>query len=77
MTTHLQLADLEPGPDIELAISDLRIPVARASVQFDRATQHNLGDAFGGKPVLFYDGTPMFAELAIQRKLVHAGWQSQ
>jgi hypothetical protein len=71
--------NLKPEPDAHLTISlgDLKIPVLKTSPRFIKPTSHKLGDRFGGKPVVRYDGTSIFAEVAILRMLDHAGWEGR
>lgn len=66
-------SNLKPDPEAKFFIhlSDLQIPVHRTSPRFDKPTSHGLGDRFGGKPVVKYDGTAYFAEVAILRVLTY------
>jgi hypothetical protein len=68
---------LRPTGSTQFSLSDLRFDVPVVSTSFTAATTHDLGDRFGGKPVIMYDGTAMFAEVAIQRMLTHANWQAR
>lgn len=68
---------LRPTGSTRFSLSDLRFDVPLVSTSFTAATTHDLGDRFGRKPVVRYDGTAMFAEVAIQRMLTHANWQAR
>jgi hypothetical protein len=68
---------LRPIESMKLSLSDRAFDVPKVSLTFTAAPSHDLGDRFGGKPVIRYDGTAMFAEVAIQRMLTHANWQAR
>lgn len=53
----------------------LKVPTARPV--FSRWRGESLQDSFGGKPTIEWDGAPCFAELAILRLFLSAGWSGR
>lgn len=47
------------------------------SLKFKQWQGESIKNTFGGKPLVDYEGVPMFAELAIQRTAVKGGWNSR
>jgi hypothetical protein len=70
-------AGLEPTgtTKLQLAAGPTAVPTAR--ITFTRGRQDMITDTFGGKGVVLYSDEPMFAELALQRMCVAAGWQAR
>jgi hypothetical protein len=68
---------LEPNSTTNLPLDDGTIaamPTVRLT--FDRGGQDAIVDTFGGKGVVIHAGRPMFAEIALARMCVDAGWQA-
>lgn len=54
-----------------------RVEVDLVRLTFPKWTGKPIEHDYGGKPVVMYNGEPMFAELAIRRMLINAGWSAQ
>jgi hypothetical protein len=52
-----------------------RIP--GVTLQFKKWIGDTIANTFGGKPLIDYEGIPMFAELAIQRTAIKGGWNAR
>ena len=50
------------------------VAVPKATPAFDKWTGERIEDTYGGKPILNFDGEPVFAELAILRAFQNSGW---
>jgi hypothetical protein len=51
--------------------------VPGVSLEFVKWDGLAIANTFGGKPLIDYEGKPMFAELAIQRMAVAGGWSAR
>ncbi|WP_415280816.1 hypothetical protein [Candidatus Nitrososphaera sp. FF02] len=58
---------LSDGKDVEVDFLRLAFP----------RTEQSIKNSYGGKNLVSYKGDVMFAELAIRRKLIDAGWSAQ
>jgi hypothetical protein len=63
-------------PDHEEMIPGLEVNVPSVNLVFNYWRGKPVRDDFGGKPVVDYEGRPMFAELAIVQMAVKAGWSA-
>ena len=63
-------------PDHEELIPGLEVTVPSINLVFKRWRGKPIKDDFGGKPVVDCEGRPMFAEIAIVRMAVKAGWSA-
>jgi len=50
------------------------VKVPKALPTFEEWTGERIGDTYGGKTILNFDGEPVFAELAILRAFQSSGW---
>lgn len=67
---------LEPSAKTPLRYHPVEVETAR--VPFKQGDAAMLAPhGFGKKPVVMYGGEPMFAELALQRMCVEAGWNAR
>lgn len=77
--TFVDAHDLYPEglePDREELIPGLEVTVPSINLVFKRWRGKPIRDDFGGKPVVDYEGRPMFAEIAIVQMAVKAGWSA-
>ena len=63
-------------PDREELIPGLEVTVPSINLVFKRWRGKPIKDDFGGKPVVDCEGRPVFAEIAIVRTAVKAGWSA-
>jgi hypothetical protein len=63
-------------PDHEELIPGLEVTVPSINLIFKRWRGKPIKDDFGGKPLVDYEGRPVFAEIAIVRTAVKAGWSA-
>lgn len=78
-TTFADAHNLYPRglePDREELIPGLEVTVPSINLVFKRWRGKPIRDDFGGKPVVDYEGRPLFAEIAILRTAVKAGWSA-
>lgn len=69
---------LLPGHEESIRLLDnteVRVPVV--NLTFNIWKGESVRNTFGGKPIVEFDGKPMFAELAIQRMAVKGGWSAR
>jgi len=52
-----------------------RVSIPKATLVFEAWAGRQVADSYGGKTVLAFEATPVFAELAILRHFQRAGWQ--
>jgi hypothetical protein len=63
-------------PDHEEMIPGLEVTVPGVNLVFKRWRGKPIKDDYGGRQVVDYEGKPMFAEIAIVRMAVKAGWSA-
>ncbi|AIF82309.1 hypothetical protein NTE_00227 [Candidatus Nitrososphaera evergladensis SR1] len=63
-------------PDHEHVILGLEVSVPATNIVFKRWKGKPIKDDMAGKPVVEYEGKPMFAELAIVKMAVRSGWSA-
>ncbi len=51
-----------------------KMKIPKVTPTFDSWTGEPIKDIYGGKPILDFDGEPVFAELAILRAFQNVGW---
>jgi hypothetical protein len=68
---------LEPDHEETLLVDGLNVTIPSVSLSFRRWTGKTLHNTLGGKPVVEYDGKPMFAELAIVSMCISGGWSAR
>ncbi len=71
-TVPLAPAGVEPVPASNGAE---QVDVAKCSLTLPAWSGPLVRDTYGGKPIVVVDGEPLFAELAILRRLEQAGWR--
>ena len=64
--------------DFELfAINNKIIKIQKTILTFKKWEGIPITNTFGGKPLIDFDGKPMFAELAILKLFIISGWQAR
>ncbi len=53
------------------------INISKCTVTFDKWAGESVKETFGGKPILNFNGHPMFAELAIMLTFQNDGWETR
>jgi hypothetical protein len=66
-----------PNHTEALVTSNKIIPIPALHLKFDHWAGEKIQNTFGGKPIINYEGKPMFAELAIMNMVLKAGWSSR
>ena len=61
----------------DFTIRDSLIKVPKCLVRFEKWEGVPVKNTFGGKAVVGLDGKPMFAEMAIAKTFIAAGWQAR
>jgi hypothetical protein len=69
--------NLEPDHEEVYELEGQSYAVPGVSLKFKKWDGLTIANTFGGKPLIDYDGKPMFAELAIQRMAVKGGWSAR
>ena len=68
---------LIPNSTELFSVDGNNIEIPKAVVQFKKWEGKPIGNTFGNKPLLDYEGKPMFAELAIMNTFEKNGWESR
>jgi len=64
--------------DIELfKFNDKTVEIPKAILTFKQWNGTPIANTFGGKPLIDFDGKPMFAELAVMKLFKISGWQAR
>ncbi len=59
------------------SINNETLLVPKCIVTFEKWTGKPIAETFGGKPLVYIENRPMFAELAIITKFINAGWNAR
>jgi hypothetical protein len=68
----LQPTDIEP-----FVIDNKTAEIPKVILSFKRWHGTPIAYTFGGKPLIDFDGKPMFAELAVMKLFNNSGWQAR
>jgi hypothetical protein len=77
MTSHDFAITLRPTGSETYLLAGSKITMPSTYLTFKRWQGAPIGNTLGGKPLVNYEGKPMFAELAIQRTAVKEGWSAR
>jgi hypothetical protein len=66
-----------PDHDETLFIGDIRVAIPAVNLTFNRWEGKTIQNTFGGKPIVEYHGSGMFADLAMLRMAVNDGWSAR
>ncbi len=77
MNNTLYPSKLSPDSTESYTIAGSTVDIPVVHKLFKEWQGPAITNTFGGKPLVDYQGVPMFAELAIQRLAVESGWQSR
>lgn len=68
---------LYPTKTETFILNDKIVETPKCAIAFERWTGDAINETFGGKPIVCFDGKPMFAELAIMNHFIIDGWEAR
>ena len=68
---------LKPTETELFVFNDKTVEIPKVVITFKLWKGIPIANTFGGKPLIDFDGTPMFAELAIMKLFKISGWQAR
>jgi hypothetical protein len=77
MTLNAYPSMLTPTDHEVLSIDGRTIVLPKAEVTFKRWQGQPIANTFGGKALVDFESTPMFAELAIMKLFKNSGWEAR
>jgi hypothetical protein len=77
MSNDLYPKTLAPDHEETYELDGVKYTLPATTLVFKQWKGELIKNTFGGKPLIDYEGVPMFAELAIQRISIKAGWMSR
>src|ERR1700712_5442299 len=77
MEIELYPSLLKPTSIELFTINDKSIEIPKSTIAFKKWEGLAIANTFGGKPLVDFDGVPMFAELAIMKLFIISGWNAR
>jgi hypothetical protein len=68
---------LDPAYAEEFMVAGKPVEIPRCRIQFKPWLGQAVKETFGGKPIVFTDDEPMFAEMAVLRHYLNNGWDGR
>jgi hypothetical protein len=68
---------LQPREREIIKLNDQTIELPKSVITFKRWQGHPIANTFGGKPLVDFEGQPMFAELTLMKLFRISGWEAR
>lgn len=66
-----------PDHNETLVVDNIRVGIPAINLTFNRWKGKTIQNTFGGKPIVEYQGSAIFAELALTRMAINDGWSAR